>query len=101
MADTEPISITDDLTKPGSSRLVLSGRLNVDSAKQLHQAARAVLARSGDVSVCCVGLESLHAAVVQILLCLSHDLAQCGRRCVVTGGGATDDALRLGGLVFA
>ncbi|MBY0457026.1 MAG: STAS domain-containing protein [Gemmataceae bacterium] len=93
------IRLTPDPSRAGATRLVLAGRLGIDAAEELRRTALAAVERGGPVTACCAGVESLHAAAVQVLLGLGRELDQRAKPWAVTGGGAADDTLRLGGLI--
>jgi anti-anti-sigma regulatory factor len=83
-AEEAPVIVVDDPSRPGWSRLVLTGRITASCARSLHEAALTIAASGNNVSVCCAGAEYLDAAALQVLIGLGRDLTGRGRRCDVT-----------------
>jgi anti-anti-sigma regulatory factor len=97
-----PFIVVDDADRPGSSRLLLRGRIRIADATGLHRAALDLAARGGNVAVDCGGAEYLDPAAIQVVLGLGRELTGRGRRCDVTGvTGPLAEEFRLAGLAGA
>ncbi|MCU0703344.1 MAG: STAS domain-containing protein [Fimbriiglobus sp.] len=92
------ITVDDDPTRPGYTRLALRGRVAAADAGELHRCALALVAGTAGVSVDCTEAEYLDASALQVILALGREVERSGRRCVVTAGAATE-CFRLSGLV--
>jgi anti-anti-sigma factor len=64
----------------GGSRLALSGSIQLELARQIHQAAVAAADSSNDVLVDCSAAEHLDGGTLQILLALKKAVEGTGRR---------------------
>lgn len=69
---------------PELGRIAIDGSPALGEARALREVALAAAAAGSDVNVDCQRAEHLHAAVVQVLLCLRAELESTGRRLVLT-----------------
>lgn len=84
MPTSEPITVVEDATRTGWSRLLLVGQVTVSSASRLHETARQLAAGGNNVTVCCAGAEYLDVSAIQVLISLGRDLVRRGKRCDIT-----------------
>jgi anti-anti-sigma factor len=79
-------------------RMTIDGAPGPAEARALRDAALAAAKASGDVTVDCAKAEHLHAAVLQVLLCLRRELEPAGRRLVLINvSPAVQKFLEVGG----
>ena len=71
----------EDNNPEASLRLVLTGRVTVEQARELHEAATGLSRRNRDVAVCCENVEYLHPAAIQVLLSLGREMEVHGHFC--------------------
>lgn len=98
MASSSPVRV--EHARPHEpSRLVLTGRVTVECAAELHAVALELSGRGCDVGVSCDGAEYLDAAAIQVILCLGRDLVGRGKRFQIQGvSDALGRSLHLAGL---
>src|SRR4051812_32105398 len=65
------------------ARIAIHGSAGPGEAPAILEAARAAAASGADVTVDCQQAEHLHAAVIQILICLQRELEGNGRKLVL------------------
>jgi len=70
------------------SRLILSGRVTVADAGELHRVAIALASRGHGVTVDCSEAEYLDTSAVQVLLALGRVLDRGGHPCDIVGASA-------------
>jgi anti-anti-sigma factor len=81
------------------ARMTIDGAPGPADAQALRHAALAAAKTSGDVTIDCAKAEHLHAAVLQVLLCLRREIEPAGRRLVLINvSPAVQKFLEVGGV---
>lgn len=96
-------AIRDDVevasAEPGPTTLRVCGRATVAHAGELHQAALASFAATGDVTIDCDAVTHLDSAAGQVLLSLAREVTRAGRRVLVRNAtGQVRGVVRLMGI---
>jgi len=79
------IRIQSNEAHPDGSRLILAGRITVESAIEFHKCALELSNGDRDVSVSCEAAEYLDVSAIQILLGLGRALAAKQKRFEIVG----------------
>lgn len=94
---TTAVAVEADPTRPGWRQLILSGRVTVADAVDLHRAAVELASGCSPVRVDCTAATLIDASAVQVILALGQAVELAGRRFEVTAGGVVH-LFRLAGL---
>jgi anti-anti-sigma factor len=74
----------DDSGVEEPTRITIDGAPGLGEVRALRDAALAAAAAGTGVTVDCQRADHLHAAVIQVLLCLRRELEAAGRQLVLT-----------------